>query len=133
MDLSGLTDIGNGALVNWAGIMAPFQGYRSIRLYGKGVLSRDGKTARRGAFMGAGLTILTIIPTSMMGIVALYFLPDLVDPYTAYPDLAINHVHHLSLDWLYSWEFLVLRCQLQMVACSPFPVSCQETLFKEMF
>ena len=83
--------------------------------------------------MGAGLTILTIIPTSMMGIVALYFLPDLVDPYTAYPDLAINHVCHLSLDWLYSWEFLVLRCQLQMVACSPFPVSCQETLFKEMF
>jgi SSS family solute:Na+ symporter len=54
--------------------------------------ARDGKTARRGAFMGAGLTILTIVPTSMMGIVALYFLPDLVDPYTAYPDLAINHV-----------------------------------------
>jgi solute:Na+ symporter, SSS family len=54
--------------------------------------ARDGKTASRGAFMGAGLTILTIIPTSMMGIVALYFLPDLVDPYTAYPDLAINHV-----------------------------------------
>ena len=40
MDLSGLTDIGNGALVNWAGIMAlGYGGYRSIRLYGKGVLS----------------------------------------------------------------------------------------------
>ena len=40
MDLSGLTDIGNGALVNWAGIMAlAYGGYRSIRLYGKGVLS----------------------------------------------------------------------------------------------
>ena len=82
--------------------------------------------------MGAGLTILTIIPTSMMGIVALYFLPDLVDPYTAYPDLAINHVPFV-IGLASSWEFLVLRCQLQMVACSPFPVSCQETLFKEMF
>jgi solute:Na+ symporter, SSS family len=28
----------------------------------------------------------------MMGIVALYFLPNLADPFTAYPDLAINHV-----------------------------------------
>src|SRR5918996_744538 len=65
-----------------------------IYTYAGGLFSsaRDGKTARRGAFMGAGLTILTIVPTSMMGIVALYFLPDLVDPYTAYPDLAINHV-----------------------------------------
>ncbi|HET6641339.1 MAG TPA: sodium:solute symporter family protein [Nitrososphaeraceae archaeon] len=93
LDLSGLTDIGNGALVNWAGIMALAIGDIVALDFMERVFSaRDGKTARRGAFMGAGLTILTIIPTSMMGIVALYFLPDLVDPYTAYPDLAINHV-----------------------------------------
>jgi Na+/proline symporter len=42
--------------------------------------------------MGGGLTALTIIPTSMIGIVALYFLPNLADPFTAYPDIAINHV-----------------------------------------
>jgi Na+/proline symporter len=28
----------------------------------------------------------------MMGIIALYFLPALADPFTAYPELAINHV-----------------------------------------
>jgi Na+/proline symporter len=93
LDLSGLTDMGNGALVNWAGIMALALGDIVALDFMERVFSaRDGKTARRGAFMGAGLTILTIVPTSMMGIVALYFLPDLVDPYTAYPDLAINHV-----------------------------------------
>jgi SSS family solute:Na+ symporter len=93
LDLSGLTDIGNGALVNWAGIMALAIGDIVALDFMERVFSaRNGKTARRGAFMGAGLTILTIVPTSMMGIVALYFLPDLVDPYTAYPDLAINHV-----------------------------------------
>jgi solute:Na+ symporter, SSS family len=54
--------------------------------------AKDGKTAKRGALMGAGLTFLTVIPTSMMGIVALYLLPKLADPFTAYPDLAINHV-----------------------------------------
>lgn len=93
LDLSGLTDMGNGALINWAGIMALALGDIVALDFMERVFSaRDGKTARRGAFMGAGLTILTIVPTSMMGIVALYFLPDLVDPYTAYPDLAINHV-----------------------------------------
>jgi solute:Na+ symporter, SSS family len=93
LDLSGLTDMGNGALVNWAGIMALALGdIVALDFMERVFAARDGKTASRGAFMGAGLTILTIIPTSMMGIVALYFLPDLVDPYTAYPDLAINHV-----------------------------------------
>lgn len=93
LDLSGLTDMGNGALINWAGIMALALGDIVALDFMERVFSaRDGKTARRGAFMGAGLTILTIVPTSMMGIVALYFLPNLVDPYTAYPDLAINHV-----------------------------------------
>ena len=41
--------------------------------------------------MGAGLTIATIVPTSMMGIVALYLLPSLADPLTAYPTLALIH------------------------------------------
>jgi len=54
--------------------------------------ARNGKTAQRGAFMGAGLTLFTVIPTSMMGIIALYLLPSIADPFTAYPELAINHV-----------------------------------------
>jgi solute:Na+ symporter, SSS family len=93
LDLSGLTNIGNGALVNWAGIMALGLGDIVALDFMERVFSaKDGKTARKGALMGAGLTMSTIIPTSMMGIVALYFLPNLADPFTAYPQLAINHV-----------------------------------------
>ncbi|HXG07086.1 MAG TPA: sodium:solute symporter family protein [Nitrososphaera sp.] len=93
LDLSGLTDMANGALVNWAGIMALAIGdIVALDFMERVFAARDGKTAQRGAFMGAGLTILTIVPTSMMGIVALYFLPTLEDPFTAYPDLAINHM-----------------------------------------
>jgi len=93
LDLSGLTDMGNGALVNWAGILALGLGdIVALDFMERVFAAKDGKTARRGAFMGGGLTALTIIPTSMMGIVALYFLPHLADPFTAYPDLAINHV-----------------------------------------
>jgi SSS family solute:Na+ symporter len=93
LDLSGLFDMGNGALVNWAGILALGLGDLVALDFMERVFSaKDGKTARKGALMGAGLTLSTVIPTSMMGIVALYFLPSLADPFTAYPELAINHV-----------------------------------------
>jgi len=93
LDLSGLTDMGNGALVNWAGILALGLGdIVALDFMERVFAAKDGKTAQRGAFMGGGLTALTIIPTSMIGIIALYFLPNLADPFTAYPDLAINHV-----------------------------------------
>ena len=93
LDLSGLFDMGNGALVNWAGILALGLGDLVALDFMERVFSaKDGKTARKGALMGAGLTLSTVVPTSMMGIVALYFLPNMADPFTAYPELAINHV-----------------------------------------
>src|ERR671910_202597 len=72
LDLSGLTDMANGALINWAGIMALGLGdIVALDFMERIFAAKDGRTARRGAFMGGGLTILTIVPTSMMGIVAL--------------------------------------------------------------
>ena len=88
--ISWLTDIGNGALINWAGIMALAGDI--VALDFMKIAAKDG-TARRGAFMGGGLTLFTVIPTTMMGIVALYFLPNLADPFTAYPELAIKMCH----------------------------------------
>lgn len=93
LDLSGLTDIGNGALINWAGILALGLGdIVALDFMERVFAAKNGKTARRGAFMGGGLTAFTIIPTSMLGIIALFLLPNLGDPFTALPDLAINHV-----------------------------------------
>ncbi|MDX1373865.1 MAG: hypothetical protein R3321_15425, partial [Nitrososphaeraceae archaeon] len=55
LDLSGLTDIGNGALINWAGIMALALGdVVALDFMERIFAAKDGKTARRGAFMGAG-------------------------------------------------------------------------------
>jgi Na+/proline symporter len=93
IDLSGLTDMSNGALINWAGILALGLGdIVALDFMERVFAAKDGKTAQKGAFMGAGLTIATIVPTSMMGIVALYLLPSLADPFTAYPTLALNHM-----------------------------------------
>ncbi len=93
LDLSGLTDMGNGALINWAGILALGLGdIVALDFMERVFAAKDPKTASRGAFWGAGLTLFTVIPTSMMGIFALYLLPNLEDPFTAYPTLAINHM-----------------------------------------
>src|SRR5215208_1337042 len=93
LDLSGLTDMGHGALVNWASILALGLGdIVALDFMERVFAAKDPKTASRGALWGAGLTLATVIPTSMMGIVALYLIPNLEDPFTAYPTLAINHV-----------------------------------------
>ena len=93
LDLSGLTDMANGAMINWAGILALGIGdIVALDFMERVFAAKNGKTAQRGAFMGAGLTIATIVPTSMMGIVALFLLPSLADPFTAYPTLAIDHL-----------------------------------------
>jgi solute:Na+ symporter, SSS family len=93
LDLSGLFDIGNGALINWAGILSLALGdLVALDFMERVFAAKDGKTAQRGALMGGALTLSTVVPTSMIGIIALFFLPNIVDPNTVFPELAINHM-----------------------------------------
>ena len=93
LDFSGLTDIGNGALINWAAIAALGLGdIVALDFMERVFAAKTPKTARNGAFMGGGLTLLTVIPTSMMGIVALFLIPDITDPFLALPQIALDHV-----------------------------------------
>lgn len=93
LDLSGLYDMASGALVNWAGILALGLGdIVALDFMERVFAARNPQTAQRGAFMGAALTLFTVVPTSMLGIVALQFLPNLENPFTAMPELALNHM-----------------------------------------
>jgi len=93
LDLSGLFDVANGALINWAGILALGLGdIVALDFMERVFAARDPKTARRGAFMGAGLTFFTVLPIGMLGIVAIHFLPGLENPNLALPSLALNHM-----------------------------------------
>ncbi|HXV45779.1 MAG TPA: sodium:solute symporter family protein [Nitrososphaera sp.] len=102
LDFSGLTDIANGALINWAAIAAlGFGDIVALDFMERVFAAKSPKTARNGAFMGGGLTLLTVIPTSFLGIFALYLVStgaivdteeDPFDPFLAMPTIAINHV-----------------------------------------
>ena len=93
LDITGLTDIANGALINWAGILALGLGdVVALDFMERVFAARDPKTARRGAFMGGALTMFTVVPTSMLGIVAFYFLPADTVPDLALPLLATEHM-----------------------------------------
>jgi solute:Na+ symporter, SSS family len=93
LDFSGLTDVANGALINWAAIAAlGFGDIVALDFMERVFAAKSPKTARNGAFMGGGLTLLTVIPTSFMGIIALFLIPDIADPFLALPTIAIDHV-----------------------------------------
>jgi Na+/proline symporter len=93
LDLSGLFDIANGGLINWAGLLALALGdIVALDFMERVFAAKNPQTARRGAFMGAGLTFFTVLPVGMLGIVAFHFLPGLEDPFQALPQLAINHM-----------------------------------------
>ncbi|MEK0365244.1 MAG: sodium:solute symporter family protein [Nitrosopumilus sp.] len=89
LDLSGLYDIANGALINWGAILALGLGDIVALDFMERVFSaKNPKTAQRGAIMGGALTMFTVIPTSMLGIVAFYYLPIDISPDLALPMLS---------------------------------------------
>lgn len=89
LDLSGLYDIANGALINWGAILALGLGDIVALDFMERVFSaKSPKTAQRGALMGGALTMFTVVPTSMLGIVAFYYLPADTAPDLALPLLS---------------------------------------------
>lgn len=88
-DLSGLTKMENGALVNWAGIAALGLGDIVALDFMERVFSANSpKSARRGCFIAAFATIVVGIPMSFMGLYYLSIFPDISPERTALPHLA---------------------------------------------
>lgn len=93
MDLSGLYDVANGALINWGGFLALALGdIIALDFMERVFAAKNPKTAQRGALMGGALTIFTVVPTSMLGIIALYHLPADTLPDLAMPLLSVEYM-----------------------------------------
>jgi Na+/proline symporter len=80
-DLSGLYSIENGALLNWAGILALAIGdVVALDFMERVFAAKDPETARRGCFYGAGFTIVLGLAATFIGLMAFQLFPDVEDP-----------------------------------------------------
>lgn len=119
LDFSGLSELTEGpAIANWTGIITlGLAGIISLGFTERIFAAKDAGTVRKGAFVGAGLTLLILVPVGMIGIsiVALdtsqnqpndntnsnAFDENIIDsenedkavkPFTAYPRFALDRV-----------------------------------------
>jgi Na+/proline symporter len=80
-DLSGLYSIENGALLNWAGILALGIGdVVALDFMERVFAAKNPETARRGCLWGAGFTLILGLAASFIGLMAFQFLPEIDDP-----------------------------------------------------
>jgi SSS family solute:Na+ symporter len=95
MDMSGLyavTNPASGALINWAGIISLGIGDIVALDFMERVFAADGgRTAEKSCYMGAGLTLIFLIPVTMIGIIGHTLEPKITDAYTLFPIVAIKH------------------------------------------
>ena len=93
IDMSGLFNVSNGALVNWASVLSLGLGDIVALDFMERVFAADsGRTAEKSCYMAAGLTLIILIPTTMIGIIGHTLEPKISDPFTLYPIMAIKHV-----------------------------------------
>jgi len=93
MDLSGLISPRQGAFVNWGQIMALALGDIVALDFMERVFSaRTPRTAQVGCYIGAGLTLITGVACSLLGIMSISLLPGIADPRMVLPNLAMNVV-----------------------------------------
>lgn len=90
-DISGLTVVKNGALLNWAGILALGLGdVVALDFMERVFAAKNPQTARSACFYGAGLTLVTGIVCSLMGLMALTMIPNASDTRMILPTLAMG-------------------------------------------
>jgi len=80
LDLSGLTSVENGALLNWAGILALGLGDVVALDFMERIFAAESpKTAKYACYYGGGLTLVVGIAASFIGLMGLKFLPGVAD------------------------------------------------------
>ena len=93
LDLSGLTTIEFGGLLNWAGLLALGLGdVVALDFMERVFASKTPETARHACYYGAGFTLITGIAASFLGLMALTLVPEISDPRMVLSQLATHHL-----------------------------------------
>ena len=91
VDLSSLFTREGGGLLNWAGFVALALGNAMALDFMERVFAaRDGRTARRGCYYGAGMTILIGVCVAVIGLACVASVRDLADPRMVLPMFAVD-------------------------------------------
>jgi Na+/proline symporter len=90
-DLSGLTVIKSGALLNWAGILALGLGdVVALDFMERVFAAKSAKVAKQACYYAAGGTLIIGIAASFMGLMALKLSPNVAEPRMVLPTLALG-------------------------------------------
>ena len=93
VDFSGLYSVKNGALLNWAGILALAIGdVVALDFMERVFAAKTPETAQKSCFYGAVGTIIAGVVCSYIGLMGLTFFPEISDPRQILPTIAQAHV-----------------------------------------
>ncbi|MFH0750684.1 MAG: hypothetical protein V2B17_02495 [Chloroflexota bacterium] len=96
VDLSGLTSVEDGALINWAGILAlAFGDIVALDFMERVFAAKDPNTARAACYYGAFFTIIAGFGATVLGLMAFALYPELADPRDALTGIAMDHVPYI--------------------------------------
>ena len=92
-DFSGLYSIKNGALLNWAGILALAIGdVVALDFMERVFAAKTPETAQKSCYYGAVGTLIAGVVCSYIGLMGLTFFPEISDPRQILPTIAQAHV-----------------------------------------
>jgi solute:Na+ symporter, SSS family len=93
IDVSSLTVLESGALVNWAGMIAlVFGNAMALDFMERVFAARDGRTARRACYYGATMTVVIGACIAVIALASIASIKDLPDPRMALPSMAVSHL-----------------------------------------
>ncbi len=93
VDLSGLYSVKDGALLNWAGILALAIGdVVALDFMERVFAAKSPETAQKSCYYGAVGTVIAGIVCSYIGLMGLTFFPEISDPRQILPTIAQMHV-----------------------------------------
>jgi SSS family solute:Na+ symporter len=93
VDLSSLVSRDSGALANWAGLIAlTFGNAMALDFMERVFAARDGRTARRGCYYGAGMTVIIGLCVAVIGLASVASVQGVSDARMVLPDMATLHL-----------------------------------------
>ena len=91
VDFSSLMRLESGALVNWAGMIAlVFGNAMALDFMERVFAARDGRTARRGCYYSAALTLVVGASVAVIGLAGVAAIADVSDPRMVLPTMAVE-------------------------------------------